>query len=118
MSESRRDGAGGFEDQLVLEGVREMLLSADDVRDAQVGIVGAVRQVIGGHAVTAQKCEIFDIGIGLGLFAVDGVLELDVAGATWTCTPSTAASVCLLSVAMISGGVPLGTPKPIQPAAS
>src|SRR5215510_2769123 len=31
---------------------------------------------------------------------------------------STAALVCLLSVAMISGGVPLGTPKPIQPAAS
>src|SRR5262249_21883516 len=31
---------------------------------------------------------------------------------------STAALVCWLSVAMISGGVPLGTPKPIQPAAS
>src|SRR5260370_457451 len=31
---------------------------------------------------------------------------------------STAALVCLLSVAMISGGVPVGTPKPIQPAAS
>src|SRR5262245_32494304 len=31
---------------------------------------------------------------------------------------STAALVCRLSVAMISGGVPLGTPKPIQPAAS
>src|SRR5215467_9593234 len=31
---------------------------------------------------------------------------------------STAALVCLLSAAMISGGVPLGAPKPIQPAAS
>src|SRR6516225_7265230 len=31
---------------------------------------------------------------------------------------STAALVCWLSVAMISPGVPLGTPKPIQPAAS
>src|SRR5262249_37377716 len=31
---------------------------------------------------------------------------------------STAALVCWLSVAMISGGVPIGTPKPIQPAAS
>src|SRR5260370_11823865 len=31
---------------------------------------------------------------------------------------STAALVCWLSVAMISGGVPLGTPKPIQPAPS
>src|SRR6516165_7966573 len=34
------------------------------------------------------------------------------------CGSSTAALVCLLSVAMISGGVPVGTPKPIQPAAS
>ena len=47
----------GFEDQLVLEGVGEMLLAADDVADAQVGVVGAVGQVIGGHAVAAQQRE-------------------------------------------------------------
>src|SRR6478672_239795 len=36
----------------------------------------------------------------------------------WMFGSSTAALVCLLSVAMISGGVPLGAPKPIQAAAS
>ena len=79
VGEGGRFGAGGVEDQLVLEGVGEVLLAADDVRDAQVGVVGAVGQVIGGHAVAAQQGEILDIGVGFGLIAVDGIGELHVA---------------------------------------
>jgi len=33
--------------------------------------------VISGHAVAAQQGEIFDIGCGFGLRAVDGVGEMD-----------------------------------------
>ena len=74
VREGGRFGAGGVEDQHVLEGVGEVLLAADDVGDAQVGVVGAVGEVIGGHAVAAQQGEIFDIGVGLGLVAVDGIV--------------------------------------------
>ena len=36
----------------------------------------------------------------------------------WMVASATAALICLLSVAMISGGVPFGAPMPIQAAAS
>ena len=75
MRELRRRDAGGFEDQDVLEGVREMVLAADDVADPQIGIVGAGGQVIGRHAVGAQQREVFDVGAGFHLLAVDGIFE-------------------------------------------
>ena len=49
-------------DQHVLEGVGQMILPADDVADAQIGIVGAGGQMIGRHAVAAQQREILDVG--------------------------------------------------------
>ena len=61
----RRLDAQRLEDQDVLEGVRQVVLAADDVADAQIGVVGAGGQVIGGHAVAAQQREILDIGGGL-----------------------------------------------------
>ncbi len=79
VGEGGRFRAGGIEDQFVFEGVGKVLLAADDVGDAEVGVVGAVGEVVGGHAIAAQQGEIFDIGVGFGLFAVDGVVELDVA---------------------------------------
>jgi hypothetical protein len=45
----------------MLERVREMVLAADDMRDAQVGIIRARGQVIGRHAVGTQQSEIFNI---------------------------------------------------------
>ena len=48
-------------------------------RDAQIGIVGAGRQVIGRHAVAAQQREVFDIGSCLGLLAVHAVVKAHVA---------------------------------------
>ena len=79
VGERGRGDAEGFEDQDVLEGVGDVVLPAHDVADAQVGVVGAGAQVIGGHAVAAQQGEILDIGGGFGLRAVDGIGEFDVA---------------------------------------
>ena len=78
VGESGRRGAGGLEDQDVLEGVGEVVLAADDVADAQIHVVGAGCQVVGGHAIAAQEGEILDIGGGFGLLAVDRVVETDV----------------------------------------
>ena len=50
-----------------------MVLAADDVGDAQVGVVGAGGEVVGGHAVGAQQGEVFDVGGGFYLLAVDRI---------------------------------------------
>src|SRR5689334_18947660 len=52
-----------------------MVLSADDVADLEVGVVGARRQVIGRHAVRAEKREVFDVVGGLRRLAINGVFE-------------------------------------------
>src|SRR5579864_1577453 len=75
MRELRRSEAGGFEDQYVFVGVRKMVLSANDVADAQVGVVGAGGQVIRGHTVGPQQGEVLDVGGGLYLLTIDGVGE-------------------------------------------
>src|SRR5579862_5212903 len=52
-----------------------MVLAADDVADAQVGIVGAGGQMVGRIAIRAEQGKIFDISTGLHLFAVNGIGE-------------------------------------------
>jgi hypothetical protein len=44
-------GAEGFKDEQMLEGVGEVVLAADDVGDAEVGVVDAGGQVVGGIGV-------------------------------------------------------------------
>ena len=51
MGELGRRRAETFEDEQMLEGVGEVILAADDVGDAEIGIVGAGGQVVGGIAV-------------------------------------------------------------------
>jgi len=51
MRKPRRRRSQPFENQQMLERVGQVILPADDVRDAQIGIVYARRQVIGRHAV-------------------------------------------------------------------
>ena len=75
VGEGGRLAPGRLEDQQVLKGVGEVVLAANDVADAQIGVIGAGGQVIGGHAVGAQQREILDIGGGLGLLAVHPVGE-------------------------------------------
>ncbi len=77
MSELGQGGGDGFEDQRVLEGVGEVVLAANDVADAQVGVIGAGGHVVSRHGVGAEQGEVLDIGGGLGLWAVDGVVEAD-----------------------------------------
>ncbi len=79
VRELGQGGAGSVEDQNVFEGVGEMVLAANDVSDAQVGVVGAGGEVISGHAVAAEEGEVFDVGGGFGLVAVNGVSETDFA---------------------------------------
>ena len=73
MRELRRLETGGFENQYMFVRIRQMVLAANDVADAQVGVVGARGQVIGRHAVGAQQGEVFDVGAGLHLLAVNRV---------------------------------------------
>ncbi len=44
---------------------------------SQVGVVGAGSQMVGRHPVAAQQGEILDVVGGLGLLAVDEVVERD-----------------------------------------
>ena len=50
-----------------------MILPANDVADAQVGVIGAGGQMIGRHAVAAQQGKVFDLIGQLGLLAIDGI---------------------------------------------
>src|ERR1017187_3308746 len=58
-----------------------MVLAADDVTDAQVGVIRAGSQVISRHAIAAQQREVLDIRRGFDLLAVDGVAKAHVGGA-------------------------------------
>src|ERR1700676_1941699 len=80
MRELRRFGASAFENEHVLVSVREMVLSADDVADTEVDVVGAGGEVVGGHAVRTEEREVFDVGGGFDLLAVDRVSEADLFG--------------------------------------
>jgi hypothetical protein len=75
MGELGRRDAEGLEDEQVLEGVGEVILAADDVGDAEIGVVGAGGEVVGWKAVRPQQGEVFDLVGLLGLLAIDGVGE-------------------------------------------
>jgi len=75
MGELGRVGAGALENKNVFVGVGEVVLAADDVADAEVDIVGAGSEVVGGHAVGAEEGEVFDVGGRFELVAIDGVVE-------------------------------------------
>src|SRR5260370_28270097 len=64
-------------DQDMFVGVRKMVLTANDMTDSQVHIVGTGSEVVGRHAVGAEEREVFDIIGGFDLLAVHGVGETD-----------------------------------------
>ncbi len=51
MGELRRRDAEGFEDEQMLEGVGEVILAANDVADAEIGVVDAGGEMVGGKTV-------------------------------------------------------------------
>ena len=61
----------------MLERIREVILSADDMADPQVGIICARCHVIGRHAAAAQKSEILNVGGRFRLRAVDQIAKSD-----------------------------------------
>ena len=50
-----------------------MVLAADDVADAEVGVVDARGEVIGRHAVRSQQGEVFDLVGELGLRSIHAI---------------------------------------------
>ncbi len=66
--------------QHLLGSIRNVVGAADDVRDAEVNVVGDHAQVVRRAAVVAQEDEIFDLGIRELDFAEDGVVESGTAG--------------------------------------
>src|SRR5260370_21503429 len=86
MRELRRLGASAFENERMFVGVRKMVLAANDVANTEVDVVGAGREVVGGHPVGTQKREVFDIVSRLDLLAVDRVSEADL----FACAPGNA----------------------------
>src|SRR5256885_13824913 len=77
MRELRWRKTRRFKDQDMLKSIREMVLAADDVANAKVGVIRARGQVIGRHAIGTQQGEVLDVGSGLQLLAVDRVAEAD-----------------------------------------
>src|ERR1700682_2420942 len=75
MCELRWRSASAFENEHVLVSVREMVLSADDVADTEVDVVGTGGEVVGWHAVRTEEREVFDVVGGLNLFAVHRIRE-------------------------------------------
>src|SRR5580704_14610913 len=79
MRELGRRGAGGFEDQYMLEGVSQMILAADDMADAELDIIGAGSHVISGDTIAAQQRGVLDLSRGFRLVAIHVVMKLDAA---------------------------------------
>src|SRR5512138_987687 len=75
VCELRRLGAGHLENQDVLEAVSEVVLTADDVRSAQINVVGAGCQVISRHAVASQESEILDVRCRFRLVSENGITK-------------------------------------------
>jgi hypothetical protein len=59
-----------------------MVLSANDVADAQIDIVGTRREVVSGHAIGTEQRKVFDIIGGFDLLAIDGVIEANLFAGT------------------------------------
>ena len=75
MRELRRLGTRRLKDQNVLERIRQVVLSANNMADIQVDIVGAGSHMIGRHPAASQQREILDIGRSFRLRSIHRVVE-------------------------------------------
>jgi len=57
----------------MLVGVGEVILAADDVTDAQIGVVHTRGEMIGRHSVRPQQGEVFDLVCELRLRAINAI---------------------------------------------
>ena len=65
--------AEALENQQVLERVRQVILPADDVADAQVSVIHARGKVVRGHPVRPQQRKVFHFVGELLLLTVNAV---------------------------------------------
>ena len=77
MRELRRCRTEGLEDEQMLKSVGEVILAADDVADAEIGVVDAGGEVVSGESIGTKLGEVFDLGGELGLLTVDAVSEAE-----------------------------------------
>src|ERR1700760_3631170 len=75
MRKPRRLDAEAFEYQQVLERIREVILTADNVTDSEVGVVDARGEVVRRHAIRAQKGEVLHLVGELRLFPINCVAK-------------------------------------------
>src|SRR5215472_9805548 len=61
----------------MLEGVGEMVLAANDVADAEIGIVGTGGEMVCRIAIGAEQGEIFDVDASFNLLSIDRIIEVD-----------------------------------------
>ena len=73
MRKLRRRKTRSFEDEHVLESVRQMVLAADDVGDAQVRVIRAGSEMVRRHAVGTKQRKVFDISRRLDLLAINRI---------------------------------------------
>jgi hypothetical protein len=80
MRETRSEVTGGLKDEQMLEGIREVILAANNVADLQIDIIGAGCQMLRRHSDAPQQREIFDIRGQFGLIAVHFIVKRDFVG--------------------------------------
>ena len=73
----RYRGPQRLKNQNMLERVRQMVLAADDMADAQIGVIGARCQMIRWHPVRTQQREVLNVVAGFRLIPVNAVLKRD-----------------------------------------
>src|ERR1700691_3315196 len=75
MRKLRMLDARSFEDQNMLESVGQVILAANDVTDAQVGIISTRCQMISRHSVTAQQSKVLNVRRRLHLLTIYRICE-------------------------------------------
>ena len=79
MRKLRHRRAERLVEQNLLVRVREMVLTANHVRDPHLDVVEHDRKVVKRMAVRAQQHEVFDLGVVAFLRAVNNVFKLRLA---------------------------------------
>ena len=75
MGKARRRFAERFVNQNLLMRVRQMILSANYVRNSHLDVVADNRQIIKRMTVRAQQNEVFDLGVIAFLKSVNAVFK-------------------------------------------
>src|SRR5688572_30164538 len=76
MRELRNRGAERLIKQNLFVSIRQMVLTANHMRDAHLNVVENDRQVVKRMAVRSQQNQVFNLGMSAFLLAVNNVREV------------------------------------------